>query len=350
LLKEDPAFSLNQVANDFFSVYEGNPHVADTLARLKPGACSGIIRTGSGFYVVRLDHATKNLITTKTQYERLWSKVERFYTNRTLDSLTVSYARRVMEECTPTISGEALKAIFSRFPAATRQSQFAELNEKGTKEIGNVEVALPEGSGNESLVRSTCDNFTIKEFAAWYSYRRFKIDFSKLTTSTLQSVKDLIFTMVRDKRMIKVARSKGYGDDPNVQFEMNEWKSKLSYWKQKSAALKQPSFTEDEVRSFYAKNKHRYEKDAKGLKVGYGEARNKVENDLTLFEYNKALFHYLNSLGQKYPVRVNEALLRSLQVSDENLSKKIDVMILKKGGTLPRRAFPSIDNEWQFYQ
>ncbi|MGE5860733.1 MAG: hypothetical protein ACM34J_09280, partial [Ignavibacteria bacterium] len=81
----------------------------------------------------------------------------------------------------------------------------------------------------------------------------------------------------------------------------------------------------------------------------YEIIKDKVKNDLMQYEYNKQLHNYLNSLEEKYPIKINEKLLNSIQLSDENLSKKADLFILKKGGTLPRQAFPTIDNEWRYY-
>ena len=349
-LKSDPTFSVHTVADNFFVVHESNARVADTLARMRPGTLSGIIRAASGFYLVRLDRVEKNLITTATEYENMWGEVERHYAREALDSLTFSFARKTLEDCPPTISGEALKAMLKWCANAATQSQNSDKYQGGLQKLAHSEVAVQQNPGGEPLVTSKCDRFTIQEFALWYSYREVGIDFSRLTSSTLQTVKDLIFRMVRDKRIIKLAREQGYGNDPNVQFEMSVWNDKCSYWKQRAAVLKEPAPTEEELQNFYAEHKHRYENKPGGLPLTFDQARDKVKADLVLFEYNKQLFYYLNGLKQRYAVHVDEALLRSLHVSDQGLSKKVDVVIMKKGGTLPRQAFPTIDNEWQFFQ
>ncbi len=50
-LEGDPAFALHKVADNFSTVREHNVRVADTLARLRPGTCSGIIQAAPGFYL-----------------------------------------------------------------------------------------------------------------------------------------------------------------------------------------------------------------------------------------------------------------------------------------------------------
>jgi hypothetical protein len=349
-LKEAPAFAVKEVSGDFFTIHESNAQIADTLARMKPGSCSEIIRTGSGFSLVRLDRTRKDLITTITAYESMRAKVERYFAEHILDSITVSYTRSLMEKCPPTISGESLNTIVGLLLNPAGQSPTEGQEEIGMKDLVRPEVVLPDNPGGRALVTSTCDAFTIRDFTVWYSYRHFKIAGSRRTATTVWTIKEMIFRMVRDKRLIRIARAKGYGEDPNVQSEMNQWKSKLSYWKQKSAAISPPVLTDEAVHSFYSENKRRYERDAKGAEVAYEQAKGKVANDLLLFEYNKQLFRYIQSLKEKYPVTVNESVLKSIHVADEGLSKKIDVVILKRGGTLPRRAFPSIDKEWQFFQ
>ena len=146
--------------------------------------------------------------------------------------------------------------------------------------------------------------------------------------------------MVRDKRLIGIARSQGYADDPNVQLEVQEWRDKLAYWKQKSIAVKHPAINDDDVQRFYTENKIKYEVNLKDTPITYEQIKDKVKNELMQYEYNKQLHNYLNLLEEKYPIKINEKLLDSVHLSDENLSKKADLFILKKGGTLPETGIP----------
>ncbi|MGE5805966.1 MAG: hypothetical protein ACM34M_09265 [Ignavibacteria bacterium] len=348
LLNQDFKFYLDEVPTNFFTLFEDNPKVADELAHLKPGAYSDIINTKDGFYLVQLDQAKKDFIITPAEYLTMWRKVEKYYSKKMLDSITTSYIKEVMEECPPTISGEALKKIFELL-SKVNYTHFTDTKEEIEKVHFNPELNLDESFDSEILVNSKCDKFTIKDFVEWYSYRDFKIDFSNPTASTLKFVKDVLFKMVRDKRLIGIARSQGYADDPDVQIEVQEWRDKLAYWKQKSIAIKHPAFTDYDVQRFYTENKIKYEVNLKDTPITYEIIKDKVKNDLMQYEYNKQLHNYLNSLEEKYPIKINEKLLNSIQLSDENLSKKADLFILKKGGTLPRQAFPTIDNEWRYY-
>jgi hypothetical protein len=335
-LKADPRFLLDEVPANFFSLWRTNSHIADTLAGLKPGSCSGIIKGGSGFYLVRMDRAQKSLMTTATEYEALRRKAYKYYVSQALDSITVSYIKAVMEKCPPTIVGSGLKATFSLLSNSAVTSPESEVG-LGNDPMGQI------------LVRSGCDNYTVRDFARWYSYRRQSLDFSKPTAYATHMMTELIFGMVRDRRLIKIARARGYGKDPNVRFEEAQWQDKLVFWKQKAGAVGQPACEESDVKKFYEENKHKYERDASGTPVTYEQVRGKVKEDFLLLKYNTQLFRYVNSLKQKYTVTVDEDLLNSVHVSDEGLTKKVEVMILKKGGTLPRQAFPTIDNEWRFF-
>lgn len=345
LLKQNLKFSVDEVPTNFFTLFEDNPTVAGELALLKPGTYSNIINAENGFYLVQLDQAKKDFIITPTEYLTMWRKVEKYYSRKIIDSITTSYIKGVMEECPPTISGKALKIIFELF---SKVNYAHNTNEEVLKKHFNPEIIPDYDSDSEILVSSKCDRYTVKDFAEWYSYRNYKIDFSNPSASTLKFVKAILFKMVRDKRLIGIARKQGFADDPAVQLEVQEWRDKLAYWKQKSAAVKHPTFTDEDVQRFYTENKIKYA-DLKRTPVTYEQVKDKVKNELMLYEYNKQLHNYLNSLEERYTIKINEKLLNSLYLSDENLSKKADLFILKKGGTLPRQAFPTIDSEWRYY-
>ena len=276
----------------------------------------------------------------------MWIKAEEYYTKKILDSLTIMYIKNVMEDCPPTVSGKALKNLFALISKSDLRAQLKNMIELSNNFNPNPDVKLDENYGGEILVNSKCDKFSIKDFIEWYSYRNMKIDFTNTSSSNINLVKDILFKMVRDKRLIKIARQAGYASDPNVQFEMSEWKNKLAYWKQKSISIETPLVNEEEAKKIYAENRTRYDADAS---LTYEQKIEKVKNDLMLHKQNILLHNYLDKLNSKYPVKINTELLSSVHLSDENLSKKIDLFILKKGGTLPRQAFPTIDHEWINY-
>ena len=346
LLKQDSKFFVDEVTTNFFSLFEDNPKVAEKLAILKLGACPGIIKSKDGFYLIHFDNSKKDLITTPIKYQTMWTKIEKHFSKKILDSLTTFYIRGVMEDCPPTISGKALKGLFNFLSKTNIQTQFSDKSDTITDIHFNSEIISDKQFGNQILVGSKCDNFTINDFLEWYHYRNFKIDFANPTASTLNYVKEVLFKMVRDKRLIKTACNAGYASDANVQFEIRQWRDKLAYWKQKSKSIESPAVTEEEIQKIYSENRIKYAKDSA---ITYEQKNEEVKNDLMLHKYNAQLHYYLNTLSNRYPIKINQKLLNSIHVSDENLSKKIDLFILKKGGTLQRQAFPTIDNEWRYY-
>ena len=54
----------------------------------------------------------------------------------------------------------------------------------------------------------------------------------------------------------------------------------------------------------------------------------------------------IDEMNSKYDISINEELLEEIEVSEENNPKTIDMYVVKKGGLIPRPAFPSIDFEW----
>ncbi len=232
---------------------------------------------------------------TASDYEKMRSEVERYYAKQMLDSLTFSSARRALEECPPTISGKALKNLLQWLSDAAVQSQHVGVR-PGVSEDSRLQRSPPSTilAANHWSHRHATGYDT--GICALVFARQVSLDFSRPTSSTLRTVKDLIFRMVRDKRLIKIARSRGYGADPNVQFEMSLWNDKLSYWKQKAAVLEGTCTSRKRCQDFYAEHEYRYASNPAGLPLTFDQAKGRVKVDMVLYEYNKQLSHYLNAV------------------------------------------------------
>jgi hypothetical protein len=64
----------------------------------------------------------------------------------------------------------------------------------------------------------------------------------------------------------------------------------------------------------------------------------------------ESLRQRLTSLRRKYPVVEDAAVLASVPVDASNEPRTIDLYAVKKGGTFPRPAFPTIDAAWQTWE
>jgi hypothetical protein len=348
--RKDPEFTSQEESTNYFTLSQHKPRVAEAVARLTPGARSDIVRAGDGWFLVRLNHASKDMFMTSSRYAEMQSKVKEYYTKRILDSLTLVFLRKVLEDCPPTISGEALRKLFSAFPPAHEGTKLVIQHGGGLTELAGKDLTVLAEPGNDVMVSSGCDRFTMREFLAWYAYRNSGFDFSRANASSVARVREMLFTMVRDKRLIGIARDKGFGKDQEDLIELREWKDKLTYWKRRTGVLGNLAPSEDEVDQFYSANRQRYERDAQGIPLPLDRGKEKAKGDLIRSKFSLQMTSYLNALKRQYPITIDREILKRIRVSDEGLSKKIDVMVLKKGGTLPRQAFPTIDHEWELLQ
>jgi len=62
------------------------------------------------------------------------------------------------------------------------------------------------------------------------------------------------------------------------------------------------------------------------------------------------LYRRLTALRRTYPVSVDSAALASVPVDAAQDPRAIDLYAVKKGGTFPHPAFPSIDPAWQAWE
>jgi hypothetical protein len=81
--------------------------------------------------------------------------------------------------------------------------------------------------------------------------------------------------------------------------------------------------------------------------IPFERAKEDVLRDFYSDELTKLLLHRILQLKERYKVNVHDKELMTLPIDDDFNPKAIDVYSVKKGGTFPRPAFPSIDYEWQ---
>jgi hypothetical protein len=134
-----------------------------------------------------------------------------------------------------------------------------------------------------------------------------------------------------------------------VREQLKWWEEKALYELTKSAILDSVRPTDDAVLAYYNDHPARY-RNREGQLQPFNETRDAVRRDLVEEEYTKKILHRLLALEKEYQVKIDDSVLRNLPVDAENQPKAIDVYAVKKGGTLPRPAFPTIDYTWQSWR
>jgi hypothetical protein len=333
-----------------FKLGRSNPEFSRAIDTLRVRTPSAPIAGPDGWYIVRVSNVTMSVLPTQTDEFKLRSDVQRALGQGKSDSLSDAYVRSIMERSAPVIQRTAFNRLAAYLGAKVLKQDT--LQRWGIlKEFPDLAVspenAIAASSGRE-LVEMKDGGFTLGEFLAWYRARESAI---RLSTRSVQayesSIESMVWRMVRDRLLMRRARERRLQEKDQVREQMKWWEEKILYDLMKESLADSLRPEDQAVRAFYDLHAGRYRDRNDGI-LPYEKAKDDARKDLLEEEYAKRLYRRLAFLRKKYPVAVFERTLASLRVDEE--AKAIDVYAVKKGGTLPRPAFPSIDDRWQAWR
>ncbi|MGE5364158.1 MAG: hypothetical protein ACM3SM_08505 [Bacteroidota bacterium] len=284
-----------------------NPRAAEVVAYLSKNEISKPLKGDDGWYLFILDDRMETVLSTQSETNNMRYSIYKSLVKAKSDSLSDLYVRNLMDIEQPVISGTA----------------FSEMNDemwKSFQETDNFTKVLSSSGlfeqNTKILVRMKSFALTVGDFIQWARLRSTYIRPElKGKQKFYVSVEAMIWKAVRDRLIIKRAADLKTFDDPYVRKQIRLWRDKVVYQKlklQTAAELKQDSS--------YA------------------------------FEYTKTIFRKVMKLKNRYKVTIDEKLLDSIKVSDEDNPQSVEMYAVKKGGTFIHQVFPVIDYEWQFWK
>ncbi len=333
-----------------FKLEKTNPTLAVIIDSVKTGSPSLPIKTGDGWYIIRVDNLWKNLITTETQNNELKYSLEEYLRKQKADSLSDAFVNKLMLDNQSTI----VRTTFNKLAAYVGKKflppeKFDEWNLVKNIQDKNFNPAKIESSYEDLLVRTNSVGFTIKDFIGWYTNREPYIRFNfKSHQGFYNSLQSTVWRMVRDKLLGNIAKEKGYDKKPEIEKQKLWWKDKLVYSKMKLEIAGSVKISDEQVKKYYNENLKKYV-DENGKAKQFDDIKKDVWNDCYVFGYTKKIVNQVLSLKEKYHIKINDEALNSLTVLDENNPRTIELYSLKKSGTIVRPVYPSIDYEWQFW-
>jgi hypothetical protein len=123
------------------------------------------------------------------------------------------------------------------------------------------------------------------------------------------------------------------------------WEEKLLFDDAKSSMKNEIPWRDEDLRGYYREHIRDF-RDAGGDTIAFDRAKDDVLRSYFKLEMARRMFHRVVLLRRKFPVEVRDSILARIPV-EGNQAKPIDVYAVKKGGTFPRPAFPTVDPGWQ---
>lgn len=349
-LRDSVTADMRSMKTTSFRLGIKNPPLATVVETLAVQEPSRPIRAPDGYYLVRVDDRSTDVVLTQTEDARLHSDVERAIAEEKSDSLSDLYIRHLMEGQHPVIIRRSFDIVETYLAkTALSPATFSEwrLEERLRSRWGDVQYDDPQSYAADTLVTLRDRMFSVQEFIDWYRAREYAVHLVTAAPEALfRSVEELVWHMVRDRLLMARAAARGMQHRPNVRRQVRWWQDKIAYKLVRAGIGDSIRWDDSLLKRYYDAHLRDY-RDAKGNPKTFETAKDDVLRDYYAQEMTRRLLHRLQALKQKYAVRVRESELKDLPLDDEFDPKAIDVYAVKKGGTFPRQAFPTIDYEWQ---
>ncbi|MCL5029521.1 MAG: peptidylprolyl isomerase [Bacteroidetes bacterium] len=329
-LKDSVKIDQRSLHMDKFKMRMRNPEMLNVVDSLKVGEVSSPIHGPDGWYIVKLIDVWKNVITTQTEIEKEKADAENSLKLNKSDEQSDLYVRTLMLEHNPVIQGKAfdiLRSYMGNFVLPKNKFDSWKLDDRMKKELKNLDTLSRDQFGKMTLVKLNNNNLSLDDFLNWYKLRDEYLKFDETSFNNFSaSLEKLIWQMVRDHLLVSSAYSRGFQNLPIVQQQVNWWEDKIVY-----------AVVRDNLANTV------------GLNIELPTSVKNKNNDKKQ-ELMEKIFRKLQQLKKKYKVQINEKVLDEIEVQDSNNPRAIDFYFVKKGGTFPHPAYPSIDYSWQSWE
>ena len=333
-----------------FDLLMKNPVLAHIVDSLAAGTVSLPIHVDDGWYIVRLTTRETSPLMTQTEQERLREDVHRALVQRSSDRRSDEYINQLITDENPTIERRAFDIVQTYIAQnVVPHERFAEWNMADLliRKWGPVDFTRIEPFRDLAIVTYRHGTLNIGDFLRWYEARSTGI---RLTLSSPQaffaSFEGFVWRMVRDKLLVQRAFKRHLQLHPAVKKQKKWWEEKILYELEKSAIGKSIPTDSSSLREYYLSHLRDFRDDS-GTTRPYESVKDDVLRAYYAGALTERMLHRILALKAKYHIAIDEPALESLPVGSESEPGAIDVYAVKKGGTFPRPAFPSIDYGWQ---
>ncbi|MFH1195695.1 MAG: hypothetical protein V1720_08265 [bacterium] len=307
-----------------------NPLLGKIIDTMKVGSYSLPISVDNGWYIIELKNFSYRLISSETEQNKITEEAQQAVIKTKSDLLSDKYVHGLMLSNNPVIKRKPFQILRSYLAGSELPDEkYKEwlFDEKLLSALKDYEGIKENDYPGIVIVELTDSKITLGEYLNWFRLRSQYIKLDKRSFAQYsRSLEQTIWQMVRDHLLAKSARSKGYYENWNVKKQAQFWLDKILYATVKNETINSILIENKEIASLPDTSRTQAEL---------------IENELT-----KKYFYKLNNLKKQFEVKINEQVLNSIQVSEENNPDAIEFYTVKNRGLIPRTPFPTIDNYW----
>lgn len=332
-INDTVTLDMRKMKTTLYSLRKNNPLLAGIIDTLKAGSYSAPIHVENQWYVVKLENVWTNVFTTETEYNKLKYEAREALLKIKMDQKSNQFVDNLLKKENPVIKRNAfdlLTAYLGKFVLPKEKYDEWELDGKLETVLKKMDLKRGDNYPGIILVKGKRLSFFLDEFIKWYRNRSLYIKINKDNLlSFSRSLEGLIWRMVRDKMLTNRAGTKGYFENKWVRLQSGWWRDKIAFSAMRKK-LEKSILLENNEFSYETKNN--------------GNNRKQSE------ELTKKMLRTISEAKKEFKVVVNYNLLEKVRVSESGNKKAIDFYFVKKGGLIPRPAYPTIDAGWASWE
>ncbi len=198
---------------DLFDMEQKSSMIAGLIKNQKVGSISSPVKGPDGWYIFKIVNIWKEAFPNESELIKLKEKSFRALEKDQMDSLSDIYVRKIFIDQNPQIIGKTFELI--RTYLAKNEVKADIIKEWRLDENWNIlqkqADSLKENLGSLVLVSMNKGSYSFNDFVDWLRFREQVVKFIKSDFNSFSgSVESLVWRMVRDNSLSKIAYSRGY--------------------------------------------------------------------------------------------------------------------------------------------
>lgn len=345
IIRQNPERRINprHYETDYLDYLDVSPELLEAIKDLPYGEISDPVELNGKYYIFQVLDIRRQAIT-ENEYTEKAPTFEQIVFYQKLEQELHRYVRRLLEPRKVVTKGEA----FSRLAKAVQEWQRIPPEQRKDFSAA-VDAATPDQPALWELKTHREDVFfthrdgemSIGEFVQRFDPSRIKRQ--PETPDFAGALDRAVALTIRDYFLAQEARRQNLHRSPRVQRELTLWRHKWVFEETADHLVGDQSVGKEEVEQYLAQ--------LQDSKTGFAQAgarATRLRQARRVLRWRKAmttLEEKLDSLRAVYPVRIHQAVLDTLTVTDFQKSRWATMLVFRGGTNRP--AYPIVDPMWR---
>jgi len=319
------------------------PGLLEKIKDLEIGEISKPIEIQGVYLLVQITDITRSGISDH-DYKNTYNRFKQILFYREQNVRAASFVKNFMNPKNVITKGNEFRTLADALSEWEQQSSNSDNFFESVEKAGKTEPALLDLKNNLENIFITFNDkhWTVKEFLNRFDPHSIKAKpFNKQLFR--KQLKHQIAITIRDYFFVKEAIDLGLDRSEIVVEQLDAWRNKWVYEEARRFYTKDIKINNTEAKKYFNDHVSRYVTQ-KGKQPEYGDVVNQVKRDTYIEQAKKLLEKKIEQLKKNTLIKINNAVLDTITVSDSDKSRSTNVFLFKSSSG--RLAFPTVDPAW----